>query len=421
MKPLFVFLVVFFTLLSSIVKAETDYSSIKRKLQNRKAGLTSQLTHKKLERAFSFAKREKYAHAQEVLIELLKLTKNRPYEYAQIWQHLGFILAQKGEMPKAIKALENSLALESLPYQQTLSSLYTISQLYMALEKWNEAHATMSKWVGLAEVPTAESYIMMGSILSQLEKKESALQYVNEAIKMSEKPQEKWLQFALALNHELKNYDNALKLLVILTASFPQNDKYWKQMASTYLSMNQDLKALTTMELAYKMNFIKDEKELLNLASLYIYLDMPIKGAMLIENEIKNQRIKPDVKNLELLSQAWLQAREFKQGLLALKSAAELAPQGELHARVGFLMLEKEEWSEAEKFLQAGIKKGSLKKPEKVHLAMGIARYNQKNKEGALSALYHARKLANEDKSINQWIEQIKMEQVALNENSTSI
>ena len=147
MKPLFVFLVVFLTLLSSLVKADTDYTAMKRKLQNRKAGLTSQLTHKKLERAFNYAKREKFAHAQEVLIELLKLTKNRPYEYAQIWQHLGFILAQKGEMPKAIKALENSLALESLPYPQTLSSLYTLSQLFMSLEKWNEAHESMSKWI----------------------------------------------------------------------------------------------------------------------------------------------------------------------------------------------------------------------------------------------------------------------------------
>lgn len=391
------------------------YTVSKKRLQKRRAGLTSKRTHKRLEKALRYAAKEKYNHAAEVLIELLKKTKKRKYEFAQVWQNLGFVLAQKGDHKKGIKALENSLKINSLPYGPSLNSLYTIAQLHIATENYKEAAVVLDEWKSLAEVIAPEAYILMATAQAQIGNKELALKYVNEAIKTTTKPQEKWLQFALALNHEMKKYNNALKILVMLTSAYPDNASYWKQLSSTYLSLERDTKALATMELAYKLNHVKTESDLLNMVSLYLYLDMPNRGAKLLEKEMIAGTIASKQKNLELLSQAWIQAKERKKALVALENAATKEKSGNLFARKAFLHLEKEEWDNVIASINKGIQKGNLDKKDKVFFALGIAQYNKKNFTAALNSFLKAKKFAKYKKSIERWIEQTKMDKLAAN------
>ena len=161
-------------LASEYVSASINYAKERRQLQQRKMGLISKSTHKRLERASLYLRHEKYNKAQEIYLELLKQTENRKDEYAQIWQQLGFMLAQKGDMDKAIKALENSVEVNALPYQLTMSSLYTLAQLNLAQEKFEKSEEVMRRWFGLAEGPQAEAYILMGSILFQQDKNRSS-------------------------------------------------------------------------------------------------------------------------------------------------------------------------------------------------------------------------------------------------------
>lgn len=201
------------------IKTETPIKKevSKATLKKRKAGLTSRITHKRLERALRYSKNKDNKKAIATLIKLLKQTKNRKYEYAIVWQNLGLMLAGMGENKKAIKALENSLKLNTLPYQQTLSSLFTVAQLYFADENFGKAKEKMKLWFSYADKPKGQAYMLMGMILGQGGEKEKALDYVNIAINSEKKPSEKWLQYALSLNHSLKKYKNALKLLVTLT------------------------------------------------------------------------------------------------------------------------------------------------------------------------------------------------------------
>jgi predicted Zn-dependent protease len=422
MKPVSLFSLVFVLVLASfeIAQAEhVDWKAQKTKLQKIKHPMTSKVTAKRIDKAFSYSKREKYSHAIEVLVDLLKQTKGRNDESAMIWQQLGFVLAQKGDNEKAIKALENSLSFQVLPYQQTLSSYFTVAQLYFASEKYQLAEDRMMAFMNLAEEPSAEAYILTGSILSQNNKKEEALKFINQAIISSTKPQEKWLQFALALNHELKKYENAIKILVTLTSSFPTNDKYWKQLSTTYLSLNQDTKALATLELAYKLGHIKLESDIMNLASLYVYLDLPLKGAELLQKEISAQRVRKNPKSLDLLSQAHMMAKNKALAIVALEDGAQIAAHGDLEAKLGFLHFDDENWKLAEEKLNASLKKSSVKNPEKVYMALAMIKYNQKDFSGALEKLYKARKIDEKNQNIHQLIEQIKMDQVASNESQT--
>lgn len=389
----------------------------KKRLQSRKMGLTSKVTHNKLEKAYRYIRLEKYQPSIEIFLELLKSTQHRPDEHAQIWQQLGFVLAQKGDYANAVKSLTKALEINVLPYSQSLSSIYTLAQLYSTQEKYADACVALKIWMDLAEQISPESMVMMANVLAQLGKKSEALKYVNQAIIDSERPQEKWLQFALALNHELGQFQNSLKLLIHLTSLYPQHSKYWKQLAGTYLSLNDDKKALATMELAYKQGYLMEESDLINLASLYIYLDMPRIATEILEKEIKLLRVSESPKNLEILSQGYLLAREREKSLMTLNKAASKSSSGDSFSKIGMLHLENEEWEMAISAFNKSIDRGT-KAPGRAYWGMAIARYQQKDLPGALKTLMRARSFKIEDKGIDSLMEQVKNEMVLLSQNS---
>lgn len=396
--------------------AAVNSGQVKQALKNRKAGLTSRITHKRLERAFRYSRNKEPKKAAAELVKLLKQTENRKYEYGLVWQNLGFLMAGNGENKKAIKALENSLKLNVLPYAQTLGSLYTLSQLYFSINELEKAKTTLEEWFSYAEEPKPQAYMLMGMILGQNEEKEKALDYVNHAINKEKNAPEKWLQFALSLNHSLKKYKNAIKILAILTSEYPEKKIYWKQFYQTYLSLFQDEKALVVMEMSYKQGHMVEEKEILNMASLMIYLSMPHKAARVIEIEMEKGVIGKTSKNYELLSQAWYQSKEVSKAINALDKAGTKSNDGSLLAKKGYMQLEKDNWSDAIKSFRKSLAKGKLKNTSKVYFALGLAYYNDKDLSGALNSLIQAKKLDKDNESISTWIDQIKNKKMAMNE-----
>ena len=310
------------------------------------------------------------------------------------------MLAGMGENKKAIKALENSLKLNTLPYQQTLSSLFTVAQLYFDDEYFGNAKEKMKLWFSYADKPKGQAYMLMGMILGQGGEKEKALDYVNIAINSEKKPSEKWLQYALSLNHSLKKYKNALKLLVTLTSDYPENPRYWKQFYQTYLSLMQDDKALAVMDMAYKKGFLTGESEIINMVSLMVYLKMPYKAANIMVNEMSLGHVKENQKNFELLSQAWYQAKENQKAIQALDQAGSLSIDGNLLAKKGYILLETDDWSEAINSFKRSLAKGKLEDKSKVYFGLGLAYFNQDNLSLALDALNNAKSLDSDNKAI---------------------
>jgi tetratricopeptide (TPR) repeat protein len=410
-------LILLFSITSWAVETESNKSILLR----RKSGLTSKITHKRLEKAFRYSRNKKNNKAITELLQLLKQTKDRKYEYATVWQNLGFMLAGDGKSKKAIKALENSLKLNILPYGPTLSSLYTLAQLHFSEENFVSAEATLTEWFTYADEPKAQAYMLMGMIIGQKGKKEKALDYVNKAINLEKNPQEKWLQYALSLNYSLKRYKNALKLLISLTSQYPDRGKYWKQLHQTYLSLYNDQKALAVVEMAYKEGFVIEEKEIINMASLMVFLNMPFKAASIVEKEMEAGSVKKSEENLEFLSQAWYQAREVDKSLAALDLAGNLSKDGQTLAKKGFILLEADKWTGAIQSFKKSLAKGKLKNESKVHFGLGLAHYNSNDLSSALKALEKAQKLDKKNNSIVTWIDQIKNQKMAENQKKLAL
>ena len=313
---------------------------------------------------------DKIDSALSILKRLLKSTENRPGEKARVFQALGFAHGQKQNYKKARRFFYQSIGMNVLDYSSTLTSLYNLAQMDVTLENYVEALKSIDLWLSLADEPSPEAYILKASILAQEKKYKKALNLINKALALAP-PRESWLAFAVAMNYELKKYFEAMVLLEKLVAQYPEKKKYWKQLVGVYLQLDKNQKALATIELAYKAQYLEKDSEFRNLVTLLIYGGIPLKAAQLLQKFLKQGLVKKTQKNYEILGDAWFEAEEIPQALQAYKESAKRARDGRIFAKQGRIYLEQEKWSLADKYLTQGLTKGKVKKPSKYTYVFG--------------------------------------------------
>lgn len=388
----------------------------REELQNRPSVLVSQGTHRRLSRAHSLMAKNKLDQAIDALKALEGVTAKRPGELAQVLQALGFAYAQKDKTILAIQTLQKALNLKTLPYSPTLSTMYTLAQMYMSGDKYTDAEQVMNNWFRLAEDPSPDAFVVMASIQSQKGNKKKALELVTKAIDSSTKPKESWLSFAVSMNYELDRFQEAARILEKLTAFFPEKKKYWKQLAGVYLNINNNQKALATLGLAGKGGYLTEEGEILNHVSLNLYGGVPYRAGQILEKAIKEKKVKGTQKNYEILGDCWAQAEDMTKALAAYRESAKRSKDGRIFAKQGRIYLEMEKWIEAEKSLSQSLSKGGVKKPASIHMALGISRFNLKKWQSAVQSFEKAgvqnKKLKEQS---SQWISFVKTEQERLN------
>ncbi len=396
----------------SIAMATID----KEELKSRSAGLISKGTHRRLSRAHSLMGKDKVTEAIAVLDRLMKTTAERPHEKAQVMQALGFAYAQKDNYKMAIKHLQGAIDLKTLPYGPTMSTLYTIAQVHVTQENYDVALKKINEWFSIADDPSPDAYVLKATIFAQKKMQKEALALVTKAIDLSDKPKESWLAFAVAMNYELEHYKEAGRLLEKLVGLYPQKKKYWKQLTGVYLNLDMNKKALATMELAEKGDYLEQDSEIMNLVSLFIYGGIPLKGARLLEKSLKAGSVPKTQKNYEILGDAWAQAEEMDKALAAFAQSASLAKDGRIFAKQGRIYLEQENWKKADELLTKGLAKGKIKNPQHVYMALGVARFNLHKFDAAKASFESAKKASKAvEKSADQWISYVKTEDMRVN------
>lgn len=383
----------------------------KKELKNRRIGLTPQNIQKKLDRAHNLLSKDKPKKAISILQRLIKITEKRPREKAQVVYFIGIAHAQSENYKEALKHLQWAIDLKALDYPTTMSILYTLTQIHTIMEKYDEALKTINEWFLLADEPSSQAYVLKASILAQKKNYKEALKLVTKAINSVETPKESWLVLAVAMNYQLEKFGTALPLLEKLTAFYPEKKKYWKQLYAVYINLEKNPKALATTELAHKANYLEKNSEIMNLVSLLIYGGIPLKGARILETALKEEKVEKNQKNYEILGDAWSQAEELQKSLKAYAVSSTMAKDGRIFAKQGRIYLDLENWEKASHYLSQALKKGKIKNPQNVYMALGVSRFNLKKFDLAKKAFHQAKKKSKKLKrQADQWIAYVDAE-----------
>lgn len=388
--------------------AEPQMSAVSGQLEERRAGLVSEGTAKRLNQLLELSAKEQYDEVIVGLNAMLGKVRGEDYETALVEMNLGYAYLGKGGADNyriAISHLEKALALKALPVSQENSIVYTVAQLYAQAENYPKTIQMLEMWFRATTNPPAQAFILMASAYAAQDKYRDALPWVNKAIASSDKPQESWYKLLLGIQYELKDYKACAEVLETLTSLYPDNKKYWEQLTGMYMELNQDSKALAIMALANRRGFIADDKQMLNLVRLYILNDAPFEAGTLLEAALASKQVAGTDKTYALLGEAWMQAREWKRAAEAFGKGGELAADGDMLVRKAQIHVDQLDYNAAMKAIDRAFLKGNLKRPGYAHMIAGRAAAETKNYKAAEDAFRRARAYDDTKGAAASWLD----------------
>ena len=406
----FVLLIAACMSLASVGAFAQDESQQKTK----KAPAMSEKVYKQLTEAQELIEAKKYNDGLAVLNKLAGEKGLSPYEYAQIYNYFAYTYFTQERYKDAIGAYQKVLQQPDLPEALVQNSLYTLAQLYFITEDYAKAVDTIKKWFAVTPQPSENAYMLLGQGYYQLEKYKESLEPLLTAYKMvkdrNDDPKENLLLLLRVDYFNLGDYKKMLEVLRELVRLYPK-DEYWLTMAGTYSELKQYQNQMSILEMLYEGGRLDRGNQQLNLANLYLLYEVPYKAAKMLDKGIKDGKVERNVRNLRLLSQAWLQAQEFEKSIPPLREAANMSKDGDLDMRLAQAYINTDNYKDAIESLHTALKKGGLQRPDQANIMLGLAEFELNNYEASKRAFRDASQDNRSRKAAEQWLSYVSNEQ----------
>jgi tetratricopeptide (TPR) repeat protein len=317
-------------------------------------------------------------------LELEPRVRNGRYEHAITLQTLGYIYVQLERYQESIPVLRQSAEYDAMPETAQQQTLWLLVNMYAAVEDWTNTIAWLDRWCIRSVTPTSEALILGSQARAQMGQHRDAIPFVRQAIERADEPKENWFQLWLAMHYELREYPQAANVLETMVSLWPTNKRYWDQLSGLYMELQDDDKSLATMALIYRNGMTTEEDEIMTLVRMYLYMENPHEGASILDREISAGRVDATEEHLELLGNAWAQARENQNAVEALGRAGELSEDGEILVRRAQILVQMQLWSDVIDTVDAAVAKGGLNRPGNAYLLQGMAAAELKRFEEAV-------------------------------------
>ena len=394
-------------------RANNEESEEVQPQQTRQAQAVGRSVYAVIEKVQVLVEAEDYDGAIDRLRSLVEKDNLTEYEYANVYQYLGFCLHNKGDTQAALVVFADILAIESLEVQMRKRTLYTMAQFHTVEEQYELAQQRMDAWFDLEPTPMPNTLIFYAQILYQLSRFDDMLSPIEEALAIAQERgievKEEWYSLLSFAYFQKEDFARIRDINKILLANWPKK-RYWLYLANAYRELGDDDALVAAYELAYQQNMLDAEAELVTMAQLYLQSEVPLKAAQLLETEMENGRIEKSAKNYRLLSQAWSLAREDARSIEPLKTSAEMGNDGDLFVRLANAYLNLGEHEKCVQAATTGISVGDLRNPDYAQISLGMCQYNAHNYLASIKAFRAAAEVPRSESTARQWIRIVEME-----------
>jgi tetratricopeptide (TPR) repeat protein len=419
-KAVIILLVVFPTLIAELTsfimlenRSGLNFSifaeEVKKPRKTRKTPAMRERIYSQLARAQTLSDEGQISEGIAVL-DKLKSRSNQinSYEKAMMWNFYGFIYYSQNDIKSAIHAFEQVTAQENIPESLELSTLFSLAQLSMAIENYDQTIFFIDQWQTVKKGDLSESlhvlksnsYYAMKDYQQSLKSISSAIESYNGKNKI---PKENWLVLKRALHYELKQTNEVTDVSEQLVRHYSKG-KYWLELANMYGEAGKDEQQLAMMEAAYQQGYVTKSTDIKSLAQLYYFSGAPYKSASLLEIALRDNVVTEEPKLLNFLAQSWITSKEKEKAVPVLVRAADMTIDGNVDARLSELLIDLERWSDVLKYTSRATKKGMLDNPGNVFVASGIAYFNLKNYPAAIEQFTLAKDQKRQTRIAAQWL-----------------
>ncbi|WDE12963.1 tetratricopeptide repeat protein [Thalassomonas haliotis] len=347
-----------------------------------------------------------------------RLDSLNSYEKAMLFNFYGFMFYAGDDIPSAVASFEQVVKEQQIPESLLLSTSYSLAQLHMQQDNYVGALAWLEKWQSANSKPlTANQQILLAQVHFQLKQYQHAVGYIEQALagahSVGDIPKENWLVLQRAAYYELGQSDKVTLVMEALVRYYDKGE-YWLQLGGMYGETGQEKKQLAVMEAAWQAGYVAKSSDIISLAQLYLYHGVPYKAAKLLDEAIEKGEVTAQTQYLDLLAQAYVQAKEDKKAIPVLQKAAEIADNGKFDEKLAQTYLNLELWSQAITSAEKALERGQLNQETNMYLVLGMAQFNLQNYDQAIVALQSAQDVAEKSgqsqKMAKQWLAYVKRE-----------
>jgi tetratricopeptide (TPR) repeat protein len=400
-------------LASGDAAAQTQRASKDDQTKTKQAQAVSKEVYERIQKAQELVDAENYPPALKILNNLYNPDKLSEYEQANVLNYLGFIYYNMEDMSKAIATYKRLLAIPSLEPQMAKSTTFTLAQLLTVEERYREALVTLDKWFVMETNPAPQPFILKAQIHYHLDEYKAMVKPIETAMQVARNRdlpvKEDWWGLLNFAYFQQENYAKVRDIQKILLETWPKK-RYWLSLAGAFTELGQDEKLIYAYDAAFTQDMLEKGTEFVTMAQLYLQAEVPYKAAKLLQEKMNAGVVVKNEKNYRLLSQSWMLAQEDAKAIPALKSAAALAKNGEVDARLANSYLNVGEYGECVKSASTAIRKGGLKSPDNIQISLGMCLYNLHRYNESKAAFRAAAKTPRAQRTSGQWIRVIDAE-----------
>lgn len=377
---------------------------------------------KKLDRVRELVDEKDYESAASKLESISKIKRNS-YEVAMTWNMHAYMYFNQENYTQAAEAYEKVISGKRVPESLVQTTLYSLAKLYLIQQQYQPALKTLNKWFDIVDKPGAEAFVLRAQVHYQLEQYKLALPDIKQAKRLTlakgKKPRENWLLMERAVYYQNKDFaamEGCLKDLIAYYPNSPSASQYWVQLSAIYNELGKPEAELAALETAYDQGLLLKENQLVNLAQAMLAKEIPYKAAQIILLGIKDKVITESAKNLSLLGDALMLAKEYGQAILVMAKAAKLSDSAKDYYKLAQIHTERQEWQQAltniNRALEKNVPNSSMAiKEYEARVLKGLVLFNMKDLLLARAEFEVAAKFDESKKMANQWLEFIEGEE----------
>ena len=403
------------TPISNIAFAESS-AEVSKKRVSKKVPAMRNRVYSQLARAQKLSDEGDKIGGFDVLDEVKdRISQLNSYEQAMLYNFYGFMYYANDDLDNAIDSFQRVIALEAIPESLYLSTTYSLAQLAMQQQDFQKALSFLNQWQAAnPKELNASQHIVFAQVYYQDKNFKETLTHVIAAIENQKlaggTAKEQWLILQRAAYYELKQPKEVTKVLEQLVKYY-EKPAYWLQLAAMYGEIGKEAKQLGAMETAWQAGYITKETDMMLLAQLYMFNDLPYKAAALLDDAMGKGIVVPNEKRLELMSQAYILAKEDQKAIPVLAKAAEIADTGKFDAKLAQSYLNLEQWQMAITSAKKAITRGGLENVGNMYLVLGMSHFNLQKFDDSLIAFNHAKGVPATEKTAKQWTAYVSKEQ----------
>ncbi|WP_411360280.1 tetratricopeptide repeat protein [Pseudidiomarina salilacus] len=336
-----------------------------------------------------------------------KISSMNSYERAMLWNFYGYMHYGEDRIDQAITYFTKVVQEDPIPEALKQNTLFSLAQLALGQGDYAQTLSFLDQWQQLmGDEQATKADVLRAQALYQKGDFAAALAPIQRAIAKAEAAggagEENWYVLQRAIHFELEQTVEVAKVLEKMIKHF-NKPEYWIQLAGVYGQLERDQEQLAMLEAAYQQGFLTKGQDLQTLVQSYFFAGIPYKAGQVMEYALKEEKLPADLRNLKMLAQSWIAARETEKAVDALERAAKLSDDGELDAQRAQVLLNAEQYEAAIVAAELALEKGKLEKPGTMYLVIGMAELEQENYNPALQAFAKAKAFDDARKAAMQW------------------